>query len=105
MPRAVPIRTDIPAAELRRRAKVETDGRASRRMLALASALEGASREDAARQAGMDRQSLRARRGLLAASLGRGGGKGLLTFAGFTGSTRQASTACTIGRISAVRRG
>ena len=68
MPRAVPIRTDIPAAELRRRAKIETDGRASRRMLALASALEGASREDAARQAGMDRQSLRARRGLLAAS-------------------------------------
>jgi transposase len=59
MPRAVPIRTDIPAAELRRRAKIETNGRASRRMLALASALEGASREDAARQAGMDRQSLR----------------------------------------------
>ena len=59
MPRAVPVRTDIPAAELRRRAKIETDGRASRRMLALAAALEGASREDAARQAGMDRQSLR----------------------------------------------
>ena len=33
-----------------------------------ASALEGASREDAARQAGMDRQIVRARRGLLAAS-------------------------------------
>ena len=59
MPRAVPIRLDIPGAELRRRAKLETDGRASRRMLALASALEGASREDAARQAGMGRQSLR----------------------------------------------
>ena len=59
MPRAVPIRTDISAAELRRRAKIETDGRASRRMLALAAALEGASREDAARLAGMDRQSLR----------------------------------------------
>ena len=59
MPRAVPIRTDLPAAELRRHAKTETDGRASRRMLALASALAGASREDAARLAGMDRQSLR----------------------------------------------
>ena len=59
MPRAVPIRTDIPAAELRRRAKLETDGRASRRMLALAAVLEGASREDTARLAGMDRQSLR----------------------------------------------
>ena len=55
MPRAVPLRTDLPATELRRRAKIETDGRASRRMLAL----EGASREDAARLAGMDRQSLR----------------------------------------------
>jgi transposase len=59
MPRAVPIRTDIPAAELRRRAKIETDGRASRRILALVAALEGASRADAARLAGMDRQSLR----------------------------------------------
>ena len=59
MPRAVPIRTDISVAELRRRAKIETDGRASRRMLALAAVLEGASREDAARLAGMDRQSLR----------------------------------------------
>lgn len=35
MPRAVPILTGIPAAELRPRAKIETDGRASRRMLAL----------------------------------------------------------------------
>jgi hypothetical protein len=65
MPRAVPIRTDLPATELRRHAKIETDGRASRRMLALAAAGEGASREDAARLAGMDRQS---RRALLAAS-------------------------------------
>ena len=59
MPRAVPIRTDISAAELRRRAQIETDGRASRRMLALAAVLEGARRADAARLAGMDRQSLR----------------------------------------------
>lgn len=59
MPRAVPVRTDISSAELRRRAKIETDGRASRRMLALAAVLEGSSRADAARLAGMDRQSLR----------------------------------------------
>ena len=72
MPRAVPIRSDIPAVELRRRAKIETDGCASRRMLAPMAiwgvGTRGASREDAARQAGMDRQSLRAGRGLLAAS-------------------------------------
>ena len=59
MPRAVPIRSGIPASELRRHAKIETDSRASRRMLALAAALEGASREVAARLAGMDGQSLR----------------------------------------------
>ena len=68
MPGAVPIRQDISAAELRRRAKIEPDGRASRRMLALASVLDGATREAAARLAGMERQSLGARRGLLAAS-------------------------------------
>ncbi len=77
MPRAVPIRTDIPAAEPRRRAKIETDGRASRRTLALASAFDGASREDAARQAGMDRQSLRVLRGLLALSPSISGGRSL----------------------------
>ena len=59
MPRAVPIRTDLSAPELRRRAKSEADGGASRRMLALAAVLDGASRVDAARLAGMDRQSLR----------------------------------------------
>jgi len=59
MPAPVPIRGDIPPAELRRSAKRESDGRAGRRMLALAAALEGASRAEAARQAGMDRQSLR----------------------------------------------
>ena len=35
------------------------DGAASRRMLALALVLEGSSREEAARHAGMDRQTLR----------------------------------------------
>jgi putative transposase len=56
---ALPIRTDVSAAELRRRARCEPDGRASRRMLAIANALEGMSRELAARAAGMDRQTLR----------------------------------------------
>jgi transposase len=59
MPSAVPICQDISASELRHRAKIEPDGRASRRMLALAAVLDGASREAAARLAGMDRQSLR----------------------------------------------
>jgi len=59
MPRAVPLRQDISADELRRCAKHETDGRAARPMLALAAVLDGASRADAARLAGMNRQSLR----------------------------------------------
>lgn len=52
MPSAVRLRQDIPAVELRRRAKQEPDGRASRRLLALAAVLDGASREAAARLAG-----------------------------------------------------
>src|SRR3954447_19556108 len=47
------------AVELRREAARCRDARAARRMLALALVLEGASREDAARAAGMDRQPLR----------------------------------------------
>jgi transposase len=47
------------AAELRREAGLCRDARAARRMLALALVLEGASRETAARCAGMDRQTLR----------------------------------------------
>src|SRR3954471_14969873 len=47
------------AAELRREAGRCRDARAARRMLALALVLEGASREAAARCAGMDRQTLR----------------------------------------------
>ncbi len=52
-------RTDYDAADLRQRAKRATDGAQARRMLAIAMILEGASRLDAARQAGMDRQTLR----------------------------------------------
>ena len=44
---------------MRREAGQSADARASRRMLALALVLEGQSREIAARQCGMDRQTLR----------------------------------------------
>jgi transposase len=56
---AVMIREDVPRAELRRLARAEGDPRAARRLLAIAAALEGMSREAAARLAGMDRQTLR----------------------------------------------
>ncbi len=56
---AVPIRTDIEAAELRRLARREADGRVAARLLGLANVLDGMSREVAARAAGMDRQTLR----------------------------------------------
>ena len=47
------------AVELRREAARCRDAKAARRMLALALVLEGSSREEAARHAGMDRQTLR----------------------------------------------
>jgi len=59
MPAAVRLRTDIPSDDLRRLARVEPNSRVARRMLAIAGALDGLSREQAARQAGMDRQALR----------------------------------------------
>lgn len=52
-------RSEHTAAELRREAGRTADARASRRMLALALVLEGENRETAARQCGMDRQTLR----------------------------------------------
>src|SRR3954451_13005441 len=52
-------REGLDAGELRREAGRCRDARAARRMLALALVLEGASREAAARYAGMDRQTLR----------------------------------------------
>jgi putative transposase len=51
---ALPIREDVPAAELRQLARLEDDGRVACRLLALAHALDGLSRAAAARQAGMD---------------------------------------------------
>jgi transposase len=59
MGRALEIRDDLDAAELRARAAREKKTRAVRRMLAIANALEGMSRDAAARAAGMDRQALR----------------------------------------------
>jgi transposase len=56
---ALTIRKDRTAAVLRKVAKAESDARAARRMLAIANALSGMSREEAARSAGMDRQTLR----------------------------------------------
>ena len=56
---ALAIRGDIEVAELRRLARRKRDGRVSARLLALANALNGMSREAAARVAGMDRQTLR----------------------------------------------
>jgi transposase len=56
---AVPIRDDIPVEELRRLARQESDGRVACRLLGLANVVDGMSRERAARQAGMDRQTLR----------------------------------------------
>jgi transposase len=59
MAEALPIREDIPAEELRRLARRESNGRVASRLLALANALDGMARGQAARQAGMDRQTLR----------------------------------------------
>src|SRR4051812_5369315 len=58
MPAPLPIRTDRDAAELRRLARREHDGRVSARLLALANALDGLSREEAARLVGMTGQTL-----------------------------------------------
>ena len=55
----LPIKEDVSPAELRRLARREGDGRVGRRFLAIANALDGMSREMAARAAGMDRQTLR----------------------------------------------
>ena len=57
--RALSIRRDRSPVVLRKLAKSEPDARVGRRILAIANALEGMSREDAAVSAGMDRQTLR----------------------------------------------
>jgi transposase len=57
--RGLTIRTDRPVAELRRLARREKDRAAAARMQAIAGALEGMPRAEAARLAGMERQALR----------------------------------------------
>ena len=57
--KGLPIRTDVPAAELRRLARRERNRAAAARMQAVAGALEGLSRAEAARLAGMERQAPR----------------------------------------------
>src|SRR5919201_1779423 len=56
---ALEIRKDRSPTVLRKLAKAESDVRVTRRLLAIANALDGMSREAAARSAGMDRQTLR----------------------------------------------
>jgi len=58
MPTPLSIRTDGDPAELRRLGRSERDGRVRARLLALASAREGISREEAARLAGMTGRTL-----------------------------------------------
>jgi hypothetical protein len=57
--KGLPIREDVPAAELRRLSVREADRAKARWMMAIANALEGMSRAEAARLAGMERQALR----------------------------------------------
>jgi transposase len=56
---ALTIRDELAPAVLRRHARHEPNRRAALRMLAIANALEGMSRAEAARLAGMERQALR----------------------------------------------
>lgn len=58
MPAPLPIRDDLGPQELRALARRERDGRVCARLHALAHALDGRSRGEAARLAGMDRQTL-----------------------------------------------
>ena len=56
---ALSIRRDRPPGVLRKLARSEPDARVARRILAIANALSGMSRQTAAGSAGMDRQTLR----------------------------------------------
>src|SRR6476659_10069827 len=59
MGHAIAVRTDYAAGEVRRFAQRAKDAAQARRLLAIAAVLEGASREEAAKIGGMDRQTLR----------------------------------------------
>ena len=85
MPAPLPIRDDRSPQELRALARKERDGRVGARLHALAHALDGRSRTEAARLAGMDRQTLR--------SIGAP-----TPVDGCGATTSAASTACATGR-------
>ena len=59
MGQPLPLRSDYTSGGLRRLAKHARDSGQARRLLALAAVLDGASREEAAKAGGMDRQTLR----------------------------------------------
>src|SRR5215831_17113124 len=59
MGHAIPVRTGYTAGEVRRFAQRAKDAAQVRRLLAIAAVLDGASREEAAKIGGMDRQTLR----------------------------------------------
>src|SRR5947207_5359646 len=59
MGHAIPVRADYTVGEVRQFAKRAKDAAQARRLLAIAAVLDGASREDAAKIGGMDRQTLR----------------------------------------------
>jgi transposase len=59
MGRAVSVRADYTAGEVRRLAKRAKDAAQARRLLAIAAVIDGASRTEAAKVGGMDRQTLR----------------------------------------------
>src|SRR6266566_8508355 len=59
MGQAIAVRRDFTSEEVRQLAKRAKDSSQARRLLAIAEVLDGASRQDAAKAAGMDRQTLR----------------------------------------------
>src|SRR2546423_12699889 len=59
MGQAIPVRSAYTAGQVRRIAQRANDAAQARRLLAIAAVLDGASREEAAKIGGMDRQTLR----------------------------------------------
>ena len=59
MGQPIVVRTDFTAVEVRRLARRAKDSDQVRRLLAIAAVLDGASRAEAAKVGGMDRQTLR----------------------------------------------
>src|SRR3974390_1002918 len=59
MGQALAVRSDLRSKAVRRLAQRARNGAQARRLLAIAAVLDGASREEAAKAGGMDRQTLR----------------------------------------------